>query len=125
MFIKSITSEPIDNIGKYSRKTEPVDQIGAAQSQSLPRAQARSQPDETSRELKWDEISEIVDRLNSGVKDMHERLSFSVHEKTQRIVVKIVNTDTNEVIREIPSKDAIKLLEHIQDFLGMVIDESR
>ena len=51
---------------------------------------------------------------------MHERMSFSFNEKTQRIIVKVMNNDTNEVVREIPSKEAIKLLEHIQDFLGML-----
>jgi len=83
--------------------------------------QAPNIPHEYSRE----EMSDLIEKLNQGVREMHERLSFSFHEKTKRIIVRIVNSDTNEVIREIPPKDAIKLLEHIQDFLGMLVDESR
>ncbi len=117
MNIKSVNYEP-NNIGKYARNTESVDQ--ASVSQHYKPAQASPQ-----RDLNREEIADVVDRLNSGVRDMHERLSFSIHEKTHRVVVKIFNTDTNEVIREIPAREAIKLLEHIQDFLGMIVDESR
>lgn len=116
MNIRSVAGEPIDTIGRYARQDAP-DQDGAAQ-QSKPAAQS-------SRELSTKEISELVSRLNDGVRDIHERMSFSFHEKTQRIIVKVMNSNTNEVVREIPSREAIRLLEHIQDFLGLLVDESR
>ncbi|OHD66245.1 MAG: hypothetical protein A2176_06430 [Spirochaetes bacterium RBG_13_51_14] len=115
MNIKSVNYEPMDTVGKYARRKEAAEQTGAA----------LSQPKNVSRELSRDDILEIVNKLNTGVREIHERLTFSFHEKTQRVVVKFINTDTNEVIREIPAKEAIKLLEHIQDFLGMIVDESR
>jgi flagellar protein FlaG len=121
MNIKSLNAEPIDTIGKYARKTEGAEQASAVQAQS----QAKAQSQNTPRELNTREVSDIVDRLNDGVKQIHERMSFSYHEKTQRIIVKVLNSDTDEVVREIPAKEAIKLLEHIQDFLGMLVDESR
>jgi flagellar protein FlaG len=118
MNIKSVNYEPSNIVGKYARNTESAEQ-------SAPGLHYKPVQPSPQRELSREEIADVVDRLNSGVRDMHERLSFSFHEKTQRVVVKIVNTDTNEVIREIPAKEAIKLLEHIQDFLGMMVDESR
>jgi flagellar protein FlaG len=121
MNIKSINTESIDTIGKYARKVETAEQGSVAQTQSLPKDQSQNTP----RDLSRKDISEIVDRLNKGVQEIHERMSFSYHEKTQRIIVKVLNSETNEVVREIPAKEAIKLLEHIQDFLGMLVDESR
>lgn len=118
MNIKSVNYEPNNVVGKYARKTESADQSASG----LHYKPVQSSPQ---RDLSREEIADVVDRLNSGVKDMHERLTFSIHEKTQRVVVKIINTDTNEVIRELPAREAIKLLEHIQDFLGMIVDESR
>lgn len=119
MSIKSVNIEPIDTIGKYARKTEGVEQASAVQ------AQAKVQSQSVPRELSSREVSDIVNRLNDGVKLIHERMSFSYNEKTQRIVVKVLNSDTDEVLREIPEKEAMKLLEHIQDFLGILVDESR
>jgi flagellar protein FlaG len=118
MNIKSVNYEPTSIVGKYARNTETVDAMSVGQ-------HYKPTQDSPQHELSREEIADVVDRLNSGVRDMHERLNFSFHEKTQRVVVKIINTDTNEVIREIPAREAIKLLEHIQDFLGMIVDESR
>jgi uncharacterized FlaG/YvyC family protein len=39
--------------------------------------------------------------------------------------MKVINPDTQEVIREVPARNVIKLLEHIQQYLGMFVDESR
>ncbi|MBN1497787.1 MAG: flagellar protein FlaG [Spirochaetes bacterium] len=118
MNIKSVTGEPIGAVGRYARKADAPEQDAAVQSST------RISP-QSGKDLGAREISELVDRLNNGVRDIHERMSFSYHEKTQRIIVRVMNNDTNEVVREIPSKEAIRLLEHIQDFLGMLVDESR
>jgi len=112
MNIKGVSQEAMTAISRYSRRGVGEDTASAAQKNPT-------------REFSNQEIAEVVDRLNSGVRDMHERLSFSYHEKTHRIVVRVLNRDTNEVIREIPPREAIKLLEHIQDFLGMIVDEQR
>ena len=114
MFVKNVNYEPMEAGGALARKAEPA-----------PEQAQKTQPQNAQRELSNTEISNIVDQLNNGVRDIHERMSFSYHEKTQRIIVKVMNNDTNEIVREIPSKEAIKLLEHIQDFLGMLVDESR
>jgi len=118
MNIKSVTNEPIEAVGRYARRPDAPEQDAAAQSSTRISSQS-------GKELGSREISELVDRLNNGVRDIHERMSFSYHEKTQRIIVRVMKNDTNEVVREIPSKEAIRLLEHIQDFLGMLVDESR
>ncbi len=71
------------------------------------------------------QVPEIVKKLNEEVSSNREGVSFSYHEKTQRIIVTITDKDTNEVLREFPSKDAIKMLEHLREYLGVFIDESR
>ncbi len=117
MNIKGVNLDSVDNINRYARKPETLSE------KAVPVQPA--QKEDKSKDLTREEISNLIDKLNNGVRDIHERMSFSFHEKTHRVVVKIINSETDEVIREIPPKDAIKLLEHIQDFLGMVVDESR
>jgi len=74
------------------------------------------------------DIAEVLDKLNRSTSDLNrsnEKVSFSFHEKTDRIIMKVTDMNSNEVIKEIPSKDAIKLLEHLREFIGILIDESR
>ena len=71
------------------------------------------------------QIQNAVEQMNRASSQLNERISFSYNEKVNRVVVKVINQDTNEVVREIPSRDIIKLTEHIQQYLGIIVDESR
>ena len=76
-------------------------------------------------ELTKESANDLVDVLNSAAKSVNQRVSFQFHEKANRVVMKVVDTGTSEVIREIPPKEMIRLLEHMHDLIGMFVDESR
>ncbi len=71
------------------------------------------------------EMAELTGRLNNVVDGINARISFSYNDKANRIVVKVINTETSEVIREVPPKEIIRLLEHMREYLGIMVDESR
>jgi flagellar protein FlaG len=75
--------------------------------------------------LTKENINNVIDTLNSAAKSVDRRVNFSFNEKTNRVIIKFINGETNEVIREIPPKEMIKLLERMNDFIGMFVDESR
>ena len=80
---------------------------------------------DTRIQLSNDNAADIVDTLNSAAKSINKRISFSYHEKANRVIMKVTDTKTNEIIREIPPKEMIRLLEHIHEMIGMFVDESR
>ena len=76
-------------------------------------------------ELSPEEIKRTVAELNRLSGSFNEKVQFGYHENSNRIVVKIIDKNTNEVVSEIPSKYTLKLLEHIQENIGLIVDESR
>lgn len=72
-----------------------------------------------------EEVKKVVDELNklSGVSN--EKVQFALDHKTNRVIIKVMDRDTNEVISEIPGKYSIRLLEHFREYMGLFIDESR
>lgn len=68
---------------------------------------------------------QAVDTLNSVLKSLDKTISFSFHEKTQRVIMKVQDATTHETIREIPPKEMIRLLEHMHELVGVFVDESR
>ena len=72
-----------------------------------------------------EEIARIVGNLNRETAVMKEKISFSYNEKTHTIVMRVHDSETGDIIREIPGKDSLKLLEHIRQYLGLLVDESR
>lgn len=56
-------------------------------------------------------VSEISDFLQST----NRQLSFSVDEKSDRQIVKVTDSESGEVIRQIPSEDVLALSERIKE----------
>ncbi|MCG7407984.1 flagellar protein FlaG [Paenibacillus sp. ACRRX] len=67
----------------------------------------------------------IVEQSNKSLQGVDTYLKVSVHEKTQRIIVKIVNTNTDEVVKEVPSEKMLDLVQKLCEQLGIFIDEKR
>ena len=63
------------------------------------------------------EINKIINRNTVA--------EFGYNEPTNRITIKIKDKDTDEVIREIPSEKALKMLEKAWEIAGILVDEKR
>lgn len=70
-----------------------------------------------------------VDDLNKQVKQAspmkHTQLSFKYHDETNRISITVTDSDTDEVIREIPPEKALDMLAKAWEMAGLLVDERR
>jgi len=53
---------------------------------------------------------------------MNRALNFEVHMDTQEVYVQVVDRDTGEVVRQIPSEELVRLSERIRDAVGLLFD---
>jgi flagellar protein FlaG len=67
--------------------------------------------------------AEVVSELNDVAKVLQTNLQFSIDEKTNKIVVKVLDADTQKVIRQIPPEDVMKMSARIQELLGILFDQ--
>lgn len=70
-------------------------------------------------------VIRAIEKANKVTLTHNTRAEFSVHEVTKDIMVKIVDTDSNEVIREFPPKKFLDLIAKLWDLAGIVVDERR
>jgi len=75
------------------------------------------------RKVSNDEIFRSIERANEKVMVRNTELHFSVHEKTKAIMIKVMNSDTQEVIREIPSEQILDMVANFMELAGLYIDE--
>ena len=59
------------------------------------------------------QLQKAVTKLNDYVQNLQRKLSFSVSEDTGQTIIKVYDTETDELIRQIPSEETIKLAESI------------
>ena len=64
-------------------------------------------------------LSEIVDYTQF----FNKRLRFSVNEELGQVVVKVIDSQTDKVIKEIPPEVLQRLHVRIREAIGLLIDE--
>ncbi len=70
-------------------------------------------------------LDKAVQMANKKIAHTNKAFSYSIHEKTKQVMVKITDSDTGEVIREIPSEKSLDLFAKLQELAGILIDEKR
>lgn len=69
------------------------------------------------------EIINAVESANKKFIAYDRKFEFSIHEKTKEIMVKVIDVNTNEVIREIPPEKILDLVAAIWEIAGIIVDE--
>lgn len=68
-------------------------------------------------------LDKAIEKANEALNRNNIRRKFVKDDELKgRLIVKLVNEDTNEVIRQIPSEEAIKISKNIDSMLGMILD---
>lgn len=93
---------------------EPVSAIGTATAAAQIKLPEQKEPENT------EEISNAVKDINNFFQAAQRSLGFSIDEASGHMVMQIKDTETNEVIRQIPGEDAIKLAKRLDDLTGIL-----
>lgn len=79
------------------------------------------------RELSASEklVIDTIEKANKAFVGGNRRFEFSIHEKTKEIMIKVINSDTNEVVREIPPEKTLDMVAKMWEKAGILVDERR
>ena len=67
------------------------------------------------------DVAKAVERLNQLMSSHERSLRFAIDPSSGRTVITVINDETQEVVRQIPSEDLLQLARELQD-LGPLID---
>ena len=65
-----------------------------------------------------------IQKLQQVADSLDRKVTFNVNQELGQVVVKIVDSSTDKIIREIPSVDMQELKVTMRQTIGMIIDES-
>lgn len=68
-------------------------------------------------------LIKAIDKAVKALQGPTTTLEMSVHEKTHQILVKVLNKETGELIREIPPEKTLDLVAKMMEIAGILIDE--
>ena len=71
-----------------------------------------------------DQLNKAVSELNQSPRIKSQNLQFSIDEDSKRTVVKVIDQETKEVLRQIPTKEALEIAKSFELAKGQLIDQS-
>lgn len=92
---------------------------GQQQKQSAEAKQAGSRP----VQQKSEQLKKAIAEMNKKINNSNEEAVFGVHEDTNRIMIKIMDKDTKEVIKEFPPEKTLDMIAKIWEMAGILVDE--
>lgn len=81
----------------------------------------RKQFTDDQKNVSLDKLKKVMEQAVASLP--HSDAKFGIHEKTNRIIIKLVDRDTQEVIKEIPPEKTLDLLAKRMELAGVLVDE--
>lgn len=76
-----------------------------------------------SNTINKENLDKLITEVNHKFKLANKEFSYDIHEKTNRVTVKIKDSETGKIIKEIPSEESLDLAAKIMEMAGLLIDE--
>jgi len=120
----SLSANTIPQTSKIAPETVNANSVG------LEVQNIRTTKELTNKELQGVKLSvgegQLIRNIERAVKALQgpeTTLNVSIHEKTNEIMVKILNRETGELIREVPSEKTLDLVAKMMEIAGILVDE--
>lgn len=122
MAIDSITK----NIALTDYKSDQKVQ-SAQQTVKVAEADSSKQLDEEKKNAQANTkyLKSVLNETNNKIKPTRTRCEFSYHEDINRVSIKVMDAESEEVIREIPPEETMEMLQKLWEVAGLLVDEKR
>ncbi len=72
-----------------------------------------------------EEVKQLAAEMNEIMDDLQTRLGFSIREDlNNQVIVEITDRETDELIKQIPSEELLAFKEKMEEFSGLIFDQT-
>ena len=100
-------------------KSNPVPDVLVKEPRAAPERQPRQEPD---AQLSRSDIEAQAKALERTFLAFNRRIKLSVNDAINQVVIKVVDGDTDKVIKEIPPEEIQRLIARIKETIGLLVD---
>ncbi len=104
---------------QVARSAEQVAEKPVARSAEV---SADSKQDDPAKVQGVDDVKSAVAEIEKFLSETRRNLQFSTDEESGKIVVKVIASDSGELIRQIPSEEALRIAQSLSDVKSVLFD---
>lgn len=71
------------------------------------------------------QLIKTIEQANQKLAGNAKEFNFSIHEKTKQIMIKIIDSETKEVIKEVPPEKILDMVATMCEMAGLFVDEKK
>lgn len=120
--VSNVQAMPSNAVKEESSNKESSKMSNLARNHSLQTLTHKPQTQLSMDEQQW---IKLIERANKALNGGNRSFEFSIHEGTNEIMVKVIDNDTKEVIREIPNEKILDMVAKMWEMAGIFVDERR
>jgi len=117
----------MNNSGRYIEEVSTV-KPRKIETQDV-KVESKAPKTQETAEMENKKVKEIVEEMNKEFEKTDTSIKFKVHESSEgglnKVSIKVVEKDSEKVIVEIPSEEAIEFAEKMETITGLLFDHSR
>lgn len=104
--------------------TVAIEKAGESRNQDSKFGQPNNnQQEQAAQQQTQEAIKKAVENINKRM--YNSEAVFGIHEKTNRVTIKLVDKDTKEVIKELPPEKTLDMIAKAWELAGILVDERR
>jgi len=111
----------VDHLSKNKEEQSTVQSINTAahtkkaeKESGISKVNKIEKPEESEEEKK-EALGNAVEQLNSYVQSINRNLEFNIDTESGQTVVKVVDAETDELIRQIPDEEALEIAKQLDN----------
>ena len=102
---------------------ETVNNVASMQKNAPVNTDIKKDHSDEQSQLPKPTLKKAIDKLNEFMEVHNNDLKFVYHEGLKEYYAEVVDSQTNEVVREIPSKELLDAYYEMQKIIGNIVDE--
>ena len=108
----------------YSKNTKSEIEIEPVEKIEVTESTKDNKEQEKNTEKENEKIKDAINEFNKRVGADSEAI-FGIHEKTNRVTIKIVDKKSKDVIKEFPPDKTLDMIAKVWELAGIMVDEKK
>ena len=121
--LSGLAAQQVDPETRVKADVRPVEANAEPAQNALDDQRLRRESNQAKGRLSEAEMQKVLNDVQDRLDMMGTNLQFSMDKTAKEMVVKVTNTKSGEVIRQIPSEDVIKLRKKLEELTGLLFDK--
>lgn len=119
----NILNSVSSNINTLPNDTSNSQTMSAPKTEKPVSTMSTAEFNEQNKEDIQQKLSKTVEDLNKQMDMLETNLKFGYNDKLNMMYVNVYEKSSGELIRKFPTEEAMKLAEHMKEFVGMLFDK--